>query len=91
MIKHSVIKVIGNVQGVNFRYYGKQKAEELGLTGYARNGADGSVNIEAEGEEAALERFIAWCRRGPKFAQVADVEYEYADQARNFTSFNILP
>lgn len=91
MIKHCLIKVLGQVQGVGFRYQAKQRADELGITGYARNSAAGSVDIEAEGEGEALEKFIVWCRRGPAFAQVADVEYEYADKLRNFTSFNILP
>lgn len=91
MIKHCVIKVYGDVQGVNFRYYAKQKAEELGITGYVRNSSNGTVDIEAEGESQALEQFIAWCRQGPKFAQVADVEFEYTDKVRNFSSFNIVP
>lgn len=91
MIKHCVIKVYGDVQGVSFRWYAKQKAEELGLTGYVRNSTAGTVDIEAEGESAVLEQFIAWCRQGPKHAQVADVEFAYTDKARNFSSFNILP
>lgn len=91
MIKHCVIKIYGGVQGVSFRYYAKQKAEELGITGYVRNSTAGTVDIEAEGETGVLEEFIGWCRQGPKFAQVADVEFEYTDKARNFSSFNILP
>lgn len=91
MVKHCVIKVSGHVQGVGFRFQAQQKAEQLGVTGYARNCSDGAVDIEAEGETAALEQFIAWCRGGPGGASVADVEYEYTDKVRNFTSFNILP
>lgn len=91
MIKHCLIKVLGQVQGVSFRYHAKQKADELGLTGYVRNNSDGSVGIEAEGEADKLEQFIAWCRQGPRFGKVADVEYDVTDQVRNFTSFNILP
>ncbi|OGY91662.1 MAG: hypothetical protein A3H70_01320 [Candidatus Komeilibacteria bacterium RIFCSPLOWO2_02_FULL_48_11] len=91
MIKHCIIKIYGQVQDVGFRYSAQQKADGLGITGYVRNSADGSVDIEAEGEAGALEKFISWCRQGPPPAQVADVEYEYTDQARNFTSFNILP
>ncbi len=91
MVKHCVIKISGQVQGVGVRYQAKQKAEALGLTGYVRNNLAGMVDIEAEGESAALERFIAWCRLGPQFAQVANVEFEYTDKVRNFSSFNILP
>lgn len=91
MINHCVIKVFGQVQGVGFRYQAKQKADELGISGYVRNNNEGGIDIEAEGEKETLEKFIVWCRRGPTYAQVADVEFEYTDKVRNFNSFNIVP
>lgn len=74
MIKHYNIFIFGRVQGVNFRYHGKIKAEKLMLTGWIRNEPDGSVKIEAEGSQAALAKFLDWCKSGPSFAQVAKLE-----------------
>lgn len=74
MRKHWNIRVIGEVQGVFFRYSSKEKAEEFGIAGFTRNEADGSVYIEAEGEEDALRTFLEWCRRGPGSASVSNVE-----------------
>ena len=60
----------GKVQGVFFRASTKEKAEELGITGFVRNERDGSVYIEAQGEEDVLEDFLHWCKRGPQHARV---------------------
>jgi acylphosphatase len=65
--------VQGRVQGVFFRKTTLEEAERLGLTGFVKNRPDGAVEIEAEGEEEALEAFLAFCRRGPQHARVDDV------------------
>ncbi len=65
--------VSGIVQGVSFRYYTVEEARRLGVHGWVRNLADGRVEVEAEGDRAALERLVAWCRHGPPAAQVDDV------------------
>lgn len=70
------IKVKGKVQGVFYRSSTQAKARELGLSGWVRNEEDGSVLIEAEGEEQKLEKLLDWCRKGPGAAVVNDVEYE---------------
>jgi acylphosphatase len=62
------------VQGVGYRYYVRQRAERLGVAGFARNLTDGAVEVIAEGEPAALEAFEDALRQGPSFAQVANVE-----------------
>ena len=64
------IRVSGNVQGVFFRATAKDTADRLGLSGIVRNEPDGSVYVEAEGEEGALDHFTAWCRQGPPRAKV---------------------
>lgn len=74
MRKHWNIRVIGEVQGVFFRYSAKEKAEKLGITGFARNEGDGSVYIEAEADEGALGVFLEWCKKGPGSARVSNVE-----------------
>lgn len=71
-----VIKVFGRVQGVGFRISAMEEARKLGINVAPRNESDGSVRIEAEGEETALKKFLAWCRKGPPFAKVERVEQE---------------
>jgi acylphosphatase len=65
--------VRGRVQGVAFRAATQVRALELGVTGWVRNRADGAVEAALEGEPAAVEALIAFCRRGPRFAVVSDV------------------
>jgi acylphosphatase len=74
MFIHLNIKVFGCVQGVLFRQSAAYKAEELGITGFVRNDYDGSVYLEVEGKKEILDKFVAWCRRGPSFAKVTKIE-----------------
>jgi len=67
----------GLVQGVSFRAYTVDEARRLGVRGWVRNLADGRVEAEAEGERAALEVLVAFCRRGPPGAQVEDAEVSW--------------
>ena len=75
-IKHISIRVMGKVQGVWFRDSARRKAQELEITGFARNEPDGSVHIEAEGDEDALIKLAEWCRSGPERARVDAVQIE---------------
>lgn len=70
---HVTIHVKGRVQGVFFRASTKHTADHLGIRGEVKNLPDGSVWIVAEGEESVVETFIAWCRQGPPFAKVTDI------------------
>ncbi|MFP4061504.1 MAG: acylphosphatase [Halochromatium sp.] len=71
--------VSGRVQGVSFRASAAQEAQQLGITGYARNLPDGRVEVLACGDANALERFKAWLHRGPSAAEVAAVACETQD------------
>ena len=74
MIKHFSIIVSGKVQGVGFRLSTLKQASIFSIKGYVKNNyCDGSVIIEAEGEEANLDDFISWCRKGPSMAVVENV------------------
>jgi acylphosphatase len=73
------LKVTGRVQQVGFRYYCMQEAAILGLSGYARNMPDGSVEVEAQGKEDAVEKFIAAVRRGPRASEVTNVSISPAE------------
>ncbi len=66
--------VSGKVQGVFFRSSTKDKADELGLSGWVRNLPDGRVETVFEGEEERVEKMVEWCRKGPEYARVTDVE-----------------
>ncbi len=76
------------MQGVFYRASTKKKADELGIKGFVQNEADGSVYIEAEGEEEVMYKFIKWCNQGPAGAQVLKVDVQ-TSSAKNFISFDI--
>jgi len=66
--------VAGRVQGVGFRYFTADAAAREGITGWVRNLADRRVEIAAEGERDAVERFERAIRQGPPHARVDDVD-----------------
>lgn len=67
-------RISGRVQGVGFRAATRREALALGLCGYARNLADGRVEVLAAGPQDALERLADWLFRGPPLARVETVE-----------------
>lgn len=89
MVKHYSIKVFGQVQGVYFRVHAKQAADILGVSGWVQNQPDGSVKIEAEGEENALKSFLKWCEEASKEAKVDKVESQ-ATPVLNLQGFLII-
>jgi acylphosphatase len=68
---HLIIK--GKVQGVFYRASAKDVANELGIKGWVKNMPDGNVEILASGNKDQLEKFIDWCRQGPKRAAVKEI------------------
>lgn len=80
------VLVRGRVQGVGFRASCAHRAEALGVAGWVRNRSDGSVEAVFEGSRPAVEAMVAWCREGPAFAWVAEVDVteEPATGARSF-------
>ena len=74
MKRHFTIRVSGKVQGVFYRASAAETAKQLGLTGMVKNEPDGNVYIEAEGEEASLQKFVAWAKSGPPRARVETCE-----------------
>ena len=67
-------RVVGLVQGVGFRYATQRVGDRLGLTGWVRNGADGSVEVFAQGTTTALNEMRAFLAEGPRAARVRTVE-----------------
>lgn len=89
MIKHLNIKIYGRVQGIGFRMSAQNMAAKLNITGFVRNEEDGTVYIEAEGEEGNLKQFLSWCYKGPLMAKVEKIESEFSGKINNFESFEI--
>ncbi|HEY7304519.1 MAG TPA: acylphosphatase [Bryobacteraceae bacterium] len=80
--------VSGRVQGVGFRYFVQDRALELGLRGFARNLADGRVEVYATGSEEKLSDLAAALHTGPRMADVRTVD-ERAEAVKDFPGFNI--
>ncbi|WP_219905597.1 acylphosphatase [Glaciihabitans tibetensis] len=70
--KHAVVR--GQVQGSGFRYYTQTEAIRRGLRGYVRDSADGSIEVEVEGDDTTVEDLIDWLKVGPTWAKVEKVE-----------------
>jgi acylphosphatase len=83
------LRIEGRVQGVFFRASTVAQAKRLGVTGWVRNCADGTVELLAEGERNRLEDLAAWCRHGPPGAQVHDVQLSWQDYQGEFRDFKI--
>jgi acylphosphatase len=64
----------GRVQGVGYRYFARQAAAELNVSGYARNLEDGSVEVYAVGTGAQLSELAGRLRKGPQFSDVRSVD-----------------
>jgi len=87
-MKHYNITVKGRVQGVGFRYHTKEKAYELGVKGFVKNKLNRTVYIEAEAELGILNIFLEWCKSGPSWAYVEDLQFSES-RLENFSSFEI--
>ncbi len=82
--------VQGTVQGIFFRQFVKEHADNLKLTGFVRNLEDGNVEIIVEGEQEQIERLVGFIREGPKHAQIRNVKIEERKWSGDFKEFKIL-
>jgi len=83
------LRIYGIVQGVFFRSSMRQKAYELGVTGWVMNELDGSVSAVVEGPREAVEEIIRWAHRGPPGAVVERVDVEWEEYKGEFKDFRI--
>jgi len=88
-MKRVHVFVSGRVQGVFFRQETQNKATSLNLTGWVRNIPDGRVEAVFEGEEEDVNLMVDWCRKGPSFASVINVEVINEPCRGEFQDFNI--
>ncbi len=83
------IFISGSVQGVYFRQFVKQKAEELKLKGFARNMDDGRVEIVVEGRDEKVNEMVGACKKGAPQANVKEIQTQELNH-QGFDSFKIL-
>lgn len=88
MIKSFRIRLTGRVQNVGFRYFAVREAQREGVTGFVRNEPDGSVYVEAEGEEEVVNRFLMSLKQGPSWGRVDRVTVT-EQPVRNFKGFTV--
>lgn len=82
------VLVDGRVQGVFFRDTCRRLAQQAGVSGWARNRADGAVEVLLEGETEAVERLVDWCRVGPPGALVTGVKVS-DEEPEGITGFTV--
>lgn len=82
------ISIFGNVQKIGFRFHSMEKAYQLSIRGFVQYHANGSIYMEAEGEDENINQFLEWCRRGPLGGIVKEVMAKEIP-TQNFPSFDI--
>jgi acylphosphatase len=87
VIRRRVV-VHGSVQGVFFRDTTRRRAESLGVSGWARNRADGTVEAVFEGAPDAIESMVRFCREGPSRAKVEQVEV-FEEEPEGLSGFSL--
>jgi|UniRef100_A0A7C3SHZ0 acylphosphatase len=84
------VLISGRVQGVFYRAHTRDQARARGLKGWVRNLPDGRVAALFEGKRAAIEDMINWCRLGPPYAAVDEVQVEWQPYQGEFEDFRIV-
>ena len=82
------LSITGRVQGVFFRAWAREQADELGVVGWIRNRPDGHVEAHVEGDQAAVDEMIERLRGGPPAAQVEYVQTWNVD-VHDFEDFEV--
>jgi len=83
--------VVGHVQGVGFRYALRREATQLGVAGWVRNRANGTVEFFAQGDAAAIDALMRWTAMGPRGAQVRRFTHTPAEPLSDLEEFEIHP
>ena len=83
------IRVKGRVQGVFFRMYTVDKAQEMGLYGYVQNLRNGDVGIIVRGADSQINVFIKWCHTGSPLSKVLAVEVQDSTEVIDIDNFEI--
>ena len=86
---HAIVK--GMVQGVGFRYFVLEITSGAEITGWVRNTMSGDVEVLAEGQKAALENLLTELQKGPRSAEVSNVDVEWSVATNEFNGFSVIP
>lgn len=89
MNKRLHLTINGRVQGVGFRSFVEDEADQLGLTGWVRNLYSGEVEVIAEGQEKDLSSFFERMKIGPSLCHIIEIKSEWLTATSEFRSFNI--
>jgi acylphosphatase len=81
--------VRGRVQGVFFRAFVVERAEQMNLMGYVRNRPGGVVEVNAEGEKSDLEKLAGYLKTGPPGARVDEVKIGWAEYTGHYSNFKV--
>jgi acylphosphatase len=90
-VKAVRFRAAGRVQGVGFRYSAHQTGVRLGLQGWVRNRGDGAVEGHLQGDGAAVDAMLDWCRQGPSGAEVEQLTCEPVPVDTTLAGFSIRP
>ncbi len=83
------VSISGRVQGVFFRDSAREKAEELGLTGWVGNTPDGRVEALFEGPSEGVRQMVDWCQQGPPQASVESVDTDFEEFRGDLEGFDV--
>jgi len=83
------ILIQGRVQGVGFRWFAQQNAQQFGLQGYVENLHNGDVEVFVQGSEESLQQFIAKLKVGPSFANVTNFNISDTEVDNSFNQFKV--
>ena len=83
--------ISGRVQGVGYRESIRMVAQALDVTGWVRNLANGDVEALVQGDEAAVDRIVAWCHNGPPGANVRFVDAQLIETSETYIAFSRVP
>lgn len=89
-LQRAHVLVSGQVQGVFFRDSTRQKAEELGLSGWVKNVPEGQVEALFEGSSESIREMVDWCKEGPQRASVENVDVDFESAGGDLESFEVL-
>jgi len=81
--------VSGNIQGVFYRAFVKENAEKLNIKGFVRNLEDRRVEVFLEGDYENMKKIIDICNKGPRHAQIRNVEQK-TERVQDFKTFKVL-
>jgi acylphosphatase len=73
------VLIEGRLQAMNFRFQTQKAAKKLSLTGFVRTLSDGRFEIEAQGDQADLDKLLAWCQEEPHGNQIKSILYRFEE------------